>query len=130
MKEKIKINQEVILVSTDRRFPRDKPKKGMITKIGKKYFDVCRLADDGNTFGNPIKFEINGGLEKHSGYGSGRDWILYLSEQDRLDELEKIHLFNVIRKRFNVFNDKDSMELGKLREIANILGDIEPLEVE
>lgn len=121
MKGKIKINQEVLLQAVDYRRNGKEARKGIITRIGRKYFDVCKVSEDGKVFGSPILFEIKNGREKDTGLGYGRDWILYLTEQERADDLEREYLGIAIRRRFMDY-DGNTLSLEKLREIAAIVG--------
>lgn len=86
--------------------------QGEITKIGRKYFYVKISYDE-------IQFCIQNNLQKNTGYGYGRDWDLYFSEQEIFDENEYLQLLGSIQKFFREYQPKVSLE--QLRKIASIL---------
>lgn len=86
-------------------------KEDIITKIGRKYFEV------GNGL-RPLKFHIEGLQQEVGGYSA--DWELYFSKQEIIDEEEFEKLVWEIKMKFSSYS-KVNLTLDQLRRINAII---------
>ncbi|MBX4152277.1 beta barrel domain-containing protein [Paenibacillus lautus] len=86
-------------------------REDVITKIGRKYFEV------GSGY-KPLKFHIEGLQQETGGYIA--DWELYFTKQDILDEDEFQRLAWDIKTRFGGYG-KVNLTLDQLRRIDAII---------
>ncbi|MFB5759023.1 beta barrel domain-containing protein [Paenibacillus medicaginis] len=91
-------------------------KEDVITKVGRKYFEVG--ADH-----RPLKFQIDGLKQETGGYTA--DWKLYFSMQEILDEEEFQRISREIENIFRSY-DKVKLTLDQLRRIKTII--YEPIQ--
>lgn len=116
MKEKLVVGNTVFLkpLYNKARYSSD-IEKGVITKIGRKYFEVSTYDD----MSFPIKFIIETMLQQ-TDYSP--NWKVYLSEQEILDEKESQNLIMSITKYVGLHGEK-SLSLDQLRRIYNIINE-------
>ena len=116
-KDKLEIGMEVWLepINNQLRYGSKKPVKAVITKIGRKYFEVAKVGWE--RF--PMKFQIED-LKQKTDYSP--DWKFYFDEQHILDEQEHVMLTKHMRSLFSRYDDK-ILTLEKLRKIHAIIVD-------
>jgi len=109
------IGEELYLVDCGNRARRGVQHRScIVTKVGRKYFDV--------TYDNNIvvNIHIDGWHENAGQYSS--DYFVCPSKQHYLDSAEVVRLTKQIRDVFARYNRRDSLELDVVRKIAALVG--------
>lgn len=107
---KLQIGQKIWIVpSKHDRFSKQDPKEAIVSKVGRKYFELEGL--------RKRKFDIETLREEsETNYKSQ----CYLTLQEILDEKEEESLTNQIRNIFKTY-DKVNLSLDQLRKIAGVI---------
>jgi hypothetical protein len=120
MSGKIKVGQELYIVPMGnlvRAYGKD-VRKGVVTKIGRKYLYVkiegVYRGEDGTRFSKET-------LRSESNYGS--PWIAFCSMQEIKDEEETSRLHDEFRQFFGWSGKSRELTLEQLRRIKAIIGE-------
>ena len=116
---KLEVGQKVFLkpINNQARYIKDDILNNIeeyeIKKVGRKYFEVWQEQREYNT----LKFEIE---DKSQGINYSRNWILYFSVQEIIDEIEADKLTSKIRDLIGQYG-KINLSLNQLKRITDII---------
>lgn len=89
----------------------------VVTKVGKKYITVMDSAE--STYGE-VKFDITENFRHYYTVGSA-EYVLYLSKDDILKDIECEKLYSEIKNLFSSWENERKYTLDQLQKVKEIL---------